>query len=171
METIRIITPDDVEAFRDIRLEALRNSPESFGSSYEEESKRGIEQFKERIAPTSNHYVLGAFSIDNHLLGVVGFRQEQSMKEKHKGFIWGMYVRPDSRGRGVGRKLFSKVLELSRNVDGLEQINLCVMATNQNAKKLYESVGFEVYGLEKKALKYDGVYYDEELMTYWLVED
>jgi len=43
-----------------------------------------------------------------------------------------------------------------------------VVVDNKNAKKLYESIGFEIYGLEKRALKYNGIYYDEELMTFWL---
>ena len=31
-----------------------------------------------------------------------------------------------------------------------------------------EAVGFEMYGYERRAMKHNGTYYDEELMTYWI---
>ncbi len=47
---------------------------------------------------------------------------------------------------------------------GLEQIVLAVFSTNQVARRLYESCGFEVYGVEPRALKVDDQYLDEDLM-------
>lgn len=46
----------------------------------------------------------------------------------------------------------------------LLQINLCVTTVNEAAKHLYESQGFQVYGVEKNAINVDGEYLDEALM-------
>ena len=54
---------------------------------------------------------------------------------------------------------------MAREMDGLEQVNLCVVSNNERAKKLYQSVGFEIYGTERNALKYNDRYFDEDLMA------
>ncbi|WP_308807733.1 GNAT family N-acetyltransferase [Alkalicoccobacillus plakortidis] len=49
---------------------------------------------------------------------------------------------------------------------GIEQIYLTVVSTNESAKKLYQSMGFKRYGVDKQALKLDNnVYLDEDLMV------
>lgn len=52
-------------------------------------------------------------------------------------------------------------------MEGLKQINLSVVTTNQAAVKLYRKLGFETYGIEKNALEYHGQEYNEELMAYF----
>jgi RimJ/RimL family protein N-acetyltransferase len=79
-----------------------------------------------------------------------------------------MYISPDLRGKGLGRTLLLELIKLVRDHDGLEQINLMVVSNNDPAKKLYESVGFEAYGAERNALKFNGQYYDQDLMVYKL---
>ena len=59
----------------------------------------------------------------------------------------------------------NELIHRAQDCDGLEQLNLTVVSTNVFAKRLYKSLGFEVYGTERHALKYMGHYYDEELMV------
>jgi len=47
----------------------------------------------------------------------------------------------------------------------VELIQLAVVSDNEQARRLYERLGFLEYGLEKKSLKQDGRYYDEVLMA------
>lgn len=47
----------------------------------------------------------------------------------------------------------------------MEQLNLSVMSDNLAAKRLYASVGFELYGVERRALKHGGRYFDEDLLA------
>lgn len=163
---IKIINPEHAESFWQLRLESLVNSPENFGSTYEEDSVRPMEAVQARVTPSNSSFILGAYTADGQIVGMLGFKQEQSIKVKHKGYLWGMYVKPMFRNQGVGKKLLVEAIEKAKSADGLEQINLGVVTGNASAKGLYDSVGFVVYGCEKNALKYNGEYYDEYLMCY-----
>jgi len=91
--------------------------------------------------------------------------RDNGLKTAHKGNIYGMYVSHANRGRGIGKLLLQDLLARARNLDGLEQVHLTVVSTNAAAKNLYRSVGFETYGVERKALKSSGQYFDEDWMS------
>ena len=150
---------DDAALYRDIRLEALKANPEAFGSTFETENAQPLSWFFDRLGATS---VFGAFS-DMKLVAMAGFAIQQGQKSAHKGILWGMYVRPGARGTGVGRRLVDAVLDVARQ--HVELIQLSVVRDNAPARRLYASLGFLDYGLEKNALKQDGRYYDEVLMA------
>jgi RimJ/RimL family protein N-acetyltransferase len=149
----------DVALFRDIRLEALRTNSEAFGSTFETENAHSLSWFSDRLGATT---VLGAFR-DAELIAMAGFAIQQGQKRTHKGLLWGMYVRPVTRGTGVGRRLIEAVLDLARQ--HVELIQLTVVQENEQARRLYASLGFLDYGVEKHSLKQDGRYYDEVLMA------
>jgi len=156
---IRRLTPADAAAYRDIRLAGLSETPEAFGSTFERESTQPLAWFCERL---DNSHVLGAFR-SKDLLGITGFRIHEGEKERHKGLLWGMYVRPDARKAGVGRQLVEAVIDHAR--DRVEVIQLSVVSGNEPARRLYASLGFVEYGIEKKSLKQDEHYFDEILMA------
>ncbi|WP_199624784.1 GNAT family N-acetyltransferase [Paenibacillus alkalitolerans] len=168
MITIRKITTNEVDVYWELRLEALRTSPEAFGGTYEEVVDTPIDAVRSRIGSTNDNYILGAFSESNKIVGMLGFKREQSIKTRHKGFIWGMYVTPSYRKQGVGKSLLNEVLKRSKKLQGLEQITLCVVTSNNHARELYIKSGFEVFGYEKNALKHEGHRYDEEHMVFRL---
>jgi ribosomal protein S18 acetylase RimI-like enzyme len=149
----------DAALYRDIRLEALRANPEAFGSTFEIENALSLSWFFDRLGTST---VFGAFS-NTGLVGIAGFEIQQGKKRAHKGELWGMYVRPDARGTGIGRRLVEAVLDLARQ--RVELIQLAVVQDNEQARRLYASLGFLEYGLEKHALKQDGRYYDDVLMA------
>jgi ribosomal protein S18 acetylase RimI-like enzyme len=106
--------------------------------------------------------VLGAFG-DEELVGVAGFAVQHGQKRAHKGTLWGMYVQPAARSAGVGRRLVDAVCSLARYQ--VELIQLTVVLDNEQARRLYTRAGFLEYGIEKRALKQAGRYYDEVLMA------
>ncbi|MDY8024661.1 N-acetyltransferase [Paenibacillus polymyxa] len=167
MILIRNIQPADVEAYWNLRLEALQMNPEAFGTSYEEAALVPLSDVVKQIQNKRDHYILGAFTKDHQLVGMTGFRREQKIKTQHKGAIWGVYVPSTYRGQGIAKKLLLEVISQGRKVEGLKQINLSVVTTNQAAVKLYRKLGFETYGIEKNALEYHGQGYDEEFMAYF----
>src|SRR5690348_918042 len=121
-----------------------------------------ISWFEERILASS---VFGAF-VDGELLGVAGYRRQDGAKESHKAILWGMYVRPRGRNRGLGEALIEAiVLHASGHV---EQLKLVVTGGNEAAHRLYNRLGFAEYGREPRALKHDGRYFDDVLMVRFL---
>ena len=165
---LRLLTADDAEAFWHLRFEALRNDPASFADSAEEHLKTSVENARERLRkndPASN-FIIGAFE-DGKLTGTAGFFRRQHNKERHKGHIWGFYVRPGSRGKGIASSLMKEIVRRAREIDGIEQITL-VASANFSAQKLYESVGFKGYGIEPHSLKIGNDYVDDILMVLML---
>jgi ribosomal protein S18 acetylase RimI-like enzyme len=165
---IRILTPEDAESYRALRLRALREHPESFGSSYEEESRRSAEVYAERLKPSDDRFTLGAFDESGTLVGMVVFAREQMNKMRHKAKLFAMYVAPEARNRGVGRRLLGEILRRAGNLEGLEQIQLTVVSGNEAAKRLYRSAGFDTFAVERQALKMGDRYLDEEWMVCFL---
>lgn len=161
---IRALTASDVTDFRELRIEALRDSPRAFATSAEEEEARTLEQTAARIEPGPGFVVLGAYD-DGRLVGMVGLRREDHAKERHKATLWGMYVTSGARGRGVASALVQDLLERAAAMPGLRQVNLGVAADNEPARRLYEAFGFEAFGLERNALVVDGDDVDELFMV------
>jgi GNAT superfamily N-acetyltransferase len=113
----------------------------------------------------NDSFTLGAY-VDNSLVGIVSFEREGSNREKlrHKGTLFRMYVAEEFRGKGVAKKLIEEIINRVRKVGDIEQIKLTVIATNANAKKLYEQFGFVTFGSEPGALKWKGKYFTEDQM-------
>jgi RimJ/RimL family protein N-acetyltransferase len=155
----RRLAPAEGAAHREMRLEALHSSPEAFGSTFEAESLRPHEYFSERIASCPG---FGAFR-GAGLVGIAGFWGREGVKDDHKAMLWRMYVRSSARKMSVRRRLAEAVIGFAR--DNVEVLQLRLVSENEAARRLYASLGFVEYGIERKALKHDGRYYDQVLMA------
>lgn len=168
MLEIRIIKASEAESYWELRLEALKQSPEAFATSYEEAVQREnpIEQVITNIS-TEGNYTFGAFE-NNNLIGMATLMEEKHQKLAHRANIFGMYVTPRKQGKGVGKAILQEVIKTAKSVDKFEKINLTVVKTNEKARSLYLNLGFQPFGLEERALKINDKYYDEEYMTLFL---
>lgn len=165
---IRPLKRDDADMYGPVRLRALKEEPESFGESYEEGCERTIESIAEMLDRDCNDsFVLGAF-VNDELAGTVGCVRRDRLKIRHQAQIWGMYVAPEHRGKGIGKALLKAAIARAAAIDGLEQICLSVVTTNEAARSAYLKLGFKTFGLEPRALKVDGKYLDEEHMILML---
>lgn len=159
---IKILEPADAPAFRKLRLEGLKNQPEAFGAAYEEEAALPLAEIERRLAEGT---VFGAFA-GGELVGVAGFLVPGVAKKRHKGVLWGVYVRAGARNAGLGTALVSAVIAHART--RVEQLHTTVVTDNAPARHLYRKLGFRPYGLEPRALKVEGRCYDEQLLVLML---
>jgi hypothetical protein len=94
---VRRLEASDVADYRELRLDSMKAHPESFGASWESEGEKPISWWVERLQTSS---VFGGWLNNSPLVGVAGFAVHDTPKLRHKGVLWGMYVRPEAR---VGR--------------------------------------------------------------------
>ncbi len=156
---IRIVKPVEWAVWKNLRLEALQNSPESFGAVFAEEAQWSEAEWKKGLESGT---IFGAFSGDG-LVGCAGFYSFDSIKKKHKGTLWGMYVQPQERGKGVGDMLVQAVIAHAKK--HVMQLHLACVITNVGAIKLYQRHGFLLYGTEPRSLRMGETFYDDALMV------
>jgi RimJ/RimL family protein N-acetyltransferase len=162
---IRRLTKDDAKLFWDLRLLALETEPAGFAESTAEHHALGVAGTAERIAAgDAETFILGAFEGDQ-LVGTAGFYRERQAKRRQTGWIWGAFIHPSHRRKGIGRALISKVIEQARLLPGLVTIHLTAAVTQTAAQHLYTGLGFRVVGTVPGALYVDGQYFDEEMMS------
>jgi ribosomal protein S18 acetylase RimI-like enzyme len=164
---VRRLTPAEAAALRDLRLRALKEHPDAFTSSYEDDVRQPVSAMEKRLAEESGNAFWGAF-VEGNLVGMVGSTCEPRAKNRHKGHVVAMYVAPEFRRRGLGRALLQAVIDHARDVAGLEQLVLTVTRRNPAAGDLYRATGFTSFGIEPRALKAGGEYFDKEHMILFL---
>lgn len=153
----RLLNPADAPAYQALRLQALRDAPEAFTSSFEEEHLRPLLVAEQRLAPASSTRFWGVFDDAGLLLGMVGLERERRVKNEHKGTVVAMCVAPAAQGRGVGAALLAALLDHARET-GLTQLALTVTEGNITALRLYQRAGFVAFGTEPRAIRVDGRY-------------
>ena len=142
MVSIRLMLPHEWHLHRDVRLQALLDSPHAFGSSYEMEAKRSNCEWQQLIetalASGKNHVYLAESG--GVICGLVWCKL--SVIDTGLAEIFQMWVNPKHRGMGVGEKLLQAAIDCARN-HRMEQISLEVTANNYAAAAFYQSQGFQ----------------------------
>jgi len=163
---IRTTKADDAAAYRDLRLEGLRDHPEVFGADYATSAARPIEYWQERmsIGAGGEHGVTYVADASGELIGMTALVRNDLAKTRHAGSIFGVYTHPNWRGAGVADALLEACVAYAREL-GLRVVLLGVVTTNASAIRLYQRCGFTVYGVEPEAIHHDGIYFDELLMA------
>jgi Acetyltransferases, including N-acetylases of ribosomal proteins len=168
---IRKLQPHESAIYREVRLACLKDASPYFGSTYEEEvlnPKLTFETFIEDDSP--DHVMFGAFD-EERLIGITGFNRMPRQRAMHRGELVQVYVDSSYRGQNIGEKLIRRALEYAFTLDGIEQVQLSVIADNRAAIKLYEKVGFKTFGVQPRYFKVGDTYMDQQFMQLFKSDD
>ena len=137
MVLVRATALDDWQAMRDIRLQALRDAPDAFGSTHAREVVFAPAEWHRRATRDGSFLAfIHELAVPAGLVG--GFEQEPGVAE-----LVSMFVRPQGRGHGVGEALIDAVADWAGQ-QGASMVHLWVTDTNKSAIRLYERCGFTV---------------------------
>lgn len=153
----RPLIPDDAEAYSALRREMLLDSPWAFGASPEDD--RPVEAVRRGLTEPCNSILAVIGENDGEagrLLAAAGVRREEKRKRRHIAYIWGVYVTPSARGRGLGRLVVGAAIDTARGWEGVSAVQLAVSENAPAARRVYESLGFRRWGYEPDALRIDG---------------
>jgi GNAT superfamily N-acetyltransferase len=136
---VRRATLEDWRECRDLRLRALADAPDAFASTLERELAFTDRVWRERLV--TGHQLLASEggSIVGTATGIPD-THERGGRE-----VVGMWVAPESRGRGVGKALIEGLVTWARNASA-PSIALWIADGNDAARLLYESCGFTATG-------------------------
>ena len=154
--TIARLDSSQSDAFRALRLEALRLFPAFYGTDYADAVSTSLSPYARRI---ETGLLFGAFQ-QGLLVGCLAFDREVGLKQEHRGWITSVYVQPGLQRAGIGRRMMEAALG-HRAADGLLQVELYVSERNHIAKAFYERLGFEVVGRAPRALRLPDGFVDE----------
>jgi GNAT superfamily N-acetyltransferase len=132
---------DEIKLHRDLRLQAVSDSPDSFGETFAEAAERPAtywESLTRSVTEPRGHVMFVAFEGDNPIGCAYGLRDHE---RDHGGRVGGMWVHPESRRLGVGSALLLAILEWARAY-GLNRLALWAPDQNRAAIALYRRAGF-----------------------------
>lgn len=154
----RKVTACESRELAALRLHALHTDADCFVATLEEEQQLDVENYLQK------NYVLGVFNEKNTLIGTLVYMEQERQKFKHIGILGGMYVHPQYRNLGLGKKLIEEMLKILRKFDHLYGLQLKVVTNNQTAIGLYKTLGFSIWATEKNALFHNGNFFDQHHM-------
>jgi RimJ/RimL family protein N-acetyltransferase len=163
---IRILPsqPRDWTAYRTMRLEALRNHPTAFGSSYEDNLLHEDGHWQQRVTTQDEREALYFAWHEGRLIGMTGIYRDLGRKQLHAAEVWGVYVKPEWRGLHIAEALIEACLDWARKKK-VVIARLGVAVDNLPALRCYERCGFTTTGVVQRAIFHDGQFVDEYLMS------
>jgi GNAT superfamily N-acetyltransferase len=138
MLIVERMKPQEWQRARAIRLRALEDTPDAFGSTLSHELKMPDDQWQARLA-SSNSVTFVAALGDRDIGITVGAPYDNAAG------LFAMWVAPEARGKGVGDALVAAVINWASE-NRFERILLDVGDWNRSAINLYKRNGFEPTG-------------------------
>jgi ribosomal protein S18 acetylase RimI-like enzyme len=148
---MRRLTSTDAEAFSALRRAVTADNPVPMGLSMEDELTRSIEGFRAQLSAPAPSAMFGAFVGAQLAASAAVSIASMFTAQKHKWILWGVFVHPDFRKQGLGRKLTRQALTHAFD-HGARRVNLLVFLPNEAAVDLYRSLGFASFGTEPEVI-------------------
>ncbi|WP_208347245.1 GNAT family N-acetyltransferase [Pseudaestuariivita rosea] len=154
--TPRVLTADDLAAWRAFRIEALRERPDAFLTTLEQEQARSDQDVLAKLNSDALH---GAFDGDV-LAGALSIDRMQGDSFHHRAWIHALYVRPAYQGSGLAQTLMTYAVDHAKTL-GILQLELYVAADNARAVRFYEKQGFTQQGRLARAVYRNSIFEDD----------
>ena len=164
--TIKILNPQNVNDFKKIRLSALLQAPEMFGSTYTTEITHPDIYFENCLL---NSIAFAAYD-DKEIIGIAILIRESAIRIAHKSHLTSVFIEPKFQQKGIAHILLNTVIKHAR-AQQIEQILLTVVEDNMIAINFYKKLGFQMYGTEISALKDQDKYTNEILMKLFITKN
>lgn len=149
---IRALEPADLDGYRALMLEAFEVDADAFTSTRQEREQKASAWWLARMDhPHDLGRAFGAFQA-GQMVGTVAIEYSDRLKTRHKGHVVGMYVRSAHRGQGLAQALLAAVVADARARPAISVLTLTCTQGNERALQLYASAGFEVFGVEPRAI-------------------
>ena len=156
---IRLLSPQNADVFKSIRLESLKHAPEAFASSFADWQALSDSEWCSRLERTP---VFVAFD-GTEPIGIMGLMQQTSSKTVHRASIIMVYIRESYRGTGIADALLARLSEHARS-NGIRQLELMVSAENAVAIAFYRRSGFREIGRIPNGLIHEGRVLEQVIM-------
>ena len=104
-----------------------------------------LELWEKRISNIPDNVYAYVALLDGKIVGNIGFEVSVSPRRRHVG-SFGMGVKDDVLGLGIGSRLLTTVIELADNWLNLKRLELTVYTDNERAINLYKKYGFVIEG-------------------------
>lgn len=163
----RHLTTADYSAFFSLRLKSLQDTPHMFATdahAWQNSSRPVIENLLQ-ASETKQSPILGAWQ-DSQLIALMGLKCESRPTVAHKATLWGIFVSPDQRRQGVGKRLLAFTIDGAREIPSLIQLRAVVNASSREAVVFFENSGFQQFGREPRAKLIAGNYHDQIYFWY-----
>ena len=136
---IKRLAADEGLRLRTIRLRALVDAPDAFGTIYDEAAAQPLDSWTAQLQEIATFVAV----VNGEDVGLV--RGARDDLQPNTAWLISMWVSPEVRGQGVGETLIDAVVEWAR-VSGARRVLLDVGDHNQPAIALYARKGFEPNG-------------------------
>ncbi len=138
MINVRMLGPDDVAIWRDLRVEGIRNYPGAFLTSLDEAKAQSIENTAKGLERDGT---FGAF-LDGEPVGIASILPlTNRTRTRHRAEIGAYYVKPAAQGSGAADVLMQAMVDFAQS-QGIWQLELFVAETNARGIRFYERHGF-----------------------------
>lgn len=150
---VELLSADQWQRLRDIRLRSLKESPHAFGGQLEVEGEFLENQWRNKFS-TLDYLVASKNGVDIALMSVETFAGD------HNATCWigGCWSDPLYRGQGALRALFDYV-DIRAKEKGWQRQGLGVWADNEGAIAAYRAIGFQKAGGNQASERQPGRFY------------
>jgi len=121
---VHIIQPEEWLAYRDIRLAALKDAPDAFGSIYTESIRYTDAQWQDRLQDLNPATDQPMTILDDGRFVCLGWSRIEQLDSRVAN-LYSMWVAPTHRGHGLGRRLVNSAIDWAKG-QGMEQMELDV---------------------------------------------